>query len=180
MNLQTAFSIDRPRVPVIAEMIYRSQRLFCVIAALAGLTACETTTGGVNVETALKAQLESVKAERPGNYFIGRRYYKIDYKFWGYVRKPGQPWSEAKMVMLNEQKHLAPDREEGTLGADNGYEYNLLGRFSGDTVYEPASNGFYPEFVLTGYQLRATNPPGIFSPPSPALDPVRRVIATPF
>ena len=29
---------------------------------------------------------------------------------------------------------------------------------SGETVYEPASNGFYPEFVLKKYELISTNP----------------------
>ncbi len=76
------------------------------------------------------------------------RYYKVDYKFWGYVRRPGQSWTTAKMVMLNENQKLAPDRELGKLGSDNNYDAQLFGSFSGDTVYEPASNGFYPEFVL--------------------------------
>ena len=35
----------------------------------------------------------SIQAEPPGDYFIGRRYYKPDYNFWGYVRRPGQPWT---------------------------------------------------------------------------------------
>jgi hypothetical protein len=127
-----------------------------------------------------EAMVAQIRAEKPGNYFIARRYYKVDYKFWGYIRKPGQPWTEAKLVMLNENKKLAPDREGGTLGSDNGYEYKFLGYFSGDTVYEPASNGFYPEFVLTGYELRSANPGPIFAPGSPALDPTRRVIVTPY
>ncbi len=154
------------------------------LLALAGLaasflfTACETLPSS-NV-AARAAMLESIRTEPPGNYYIGRRYYKVDYKFWGYIRKPGEPWSSAKMVMLNEQKHLAPDRETGTLGADNGYEYKLTGSFSGDSVYEPASNGIYPEFVLTGYELRSSNPAPIFQRPSEALDPARRVIATPY
>jgi len=104
----------------------------------------------------------------------------VDYKFWGYIRKPGQPWTEAKMVMLNENKRLAPDREGGTLGVDNGYEYKLLGSFSGDRIYEPASNEFYPEFVLTGYELRNATPAPIFNPLTPALDPARRVIVSPY
>ena len=124
--------------------------------------------------------LAEIKAEAPGNYYVGRRYYKVDYKFWGYIRKPGQPWSEAKLVMLNENKRLAPDREGGTLGTDNGYEYKLFGSFSGDTVYEPSSNGFYPEFTLTGYEVRNTNPAPIFNPLAPALDPARNVIITPY
>ena len=30
-------------------------------------------------------------------------------------------------------------------------------------MYEPASNGFYPEFILRDYQLVSTNPPPIFA-----------------
>ncbi|PYJ70752.1 MAG: hypothetical protein DME75_08720, partial [Verrucomicrobia bacterium] len=41
-------------------------------------------------------------------------------------------------------------------------EYKLYGYFSGDKVYEPASNTIYPEFVLKGYELISTNPPAIF------------------
>lgn len=123
--------------------------------------------------------MESIKAEEPGNYYIGRRYFKNDYKFWGYVRRPGQPWSSAQLVMLNEHRKLAPDREIGKIGFDNGYEYKLYGDFSGDTVYEPASNGFYPEFVLRDFELRSVSPPQIFGTPG-ALDPSRRIIARPM
>jgi hypothetical protein len=105
---------------------------------------------------------QRIAAEPPGNYFIGRRYYKPDYKFWGYVRRPGQPWSTAQLVMLNEKQKLAPDRERLDFGSDNNYEYKLYGYFSGDKVYEPASNSVYPEFVLQGYELISTNPPPIF------------------
>lgn len=101
-------------------------------------------------------------AEPPGNYYIGRRYYKPVYKFWGYVRRPGQPWSTAQLVMMNEHQKLAPDRAANTIGSDNNYEYRLYGSFSPDKVYEPASNGFYPEFLLRDIQLISTNPPPIF------------------
>ena len=55
--------------------------------------------------------------------------------------------------MLNEKQKLAPDREANQLGADDNCEYRLYGNFTGDTVYEPASNHVYPEFLLTGYEL---------------------------
>ena len=125
---------------------------FLAVAALAAtfvFSGCVTLSESQAI-AARAAMTAEIQAEAPGNYYIGRRYYKIDYKFWGYIRKPGQPWTTAKMVMLNENQRLAPDRESGTLGTDNGYEYKLYGSFSGETVYEPASNGFYPEFVLTG------------------------------
>jgi hypothetical protein len=66
------------------------------------------------------------------------------------------------MVMLNEKQKLAPDRERLSFGSDNNYEYKLYGYFSGDKVYEPASNRVYPEFVLKSYELISTTPPPIF------------------
>lgn len=149
-------------------------------AAAAGLTGCASLELQRAADARRAAMQAEIRAEKPGSYFIARRYYKIDYKFWGYIRKPGQPWKEARMVMLNENRKLAPDREGGTLGMDNGYEYQFSGYFSGDTVYEPASNGFYPEFVLTGYELRDTNPAPIFPVNSPAFDPAKRYIVTPY
>jgi hypothetical protein len=121
---------------------------------------CETVPEGIQA-----AKIEAAKkiaAEPAGNYFIGRRYFKPDFKFWGYVRRPQQPWSTAVLVMLNEKQKLAPDRAELRFGADNNYEYKLYGNFSGDRVYEPASNTIYPEFVLKNYELISTNPPPIF------------------
>lgn len=161
-------------------MKFRIKGTLWTLMAVVGLTGCATLGGRIDVTRARETQAEIIRNEPPGNYYIGRRYYKVDYKFWGYVRRPGQPWSTAKMVMFNEQKRLAPDREAGTLGADNGYEYKLFGALSGDTVYEPASDGFYPEFVLRGYEVRSTDPDPIFSAPTEALDPARRVILTPF
>src|SRR2546422_1117347 len=121
---------------------------------------CETMPQGIQQARIEMAQ--HIAAEPTGDYFIGRRYYKPDYKFWGYIRRPGQPWSTAELVMLNEKEKLAPDRERLEFGSDNNYEYKLFGYFSGDKVYEPASNGIYPEFVLKGYELISTTPPLIF------------------
>ncbi len=122
--------------------------------------SCETTPKGIQQARIEMAQ--KIAAEQPGDYYIGRRYFKPVFKFWGYVRRPGQPWSSAQMVMLNEKQKLAPDRERLSFGSDNNYEYKLYGDFSGDKVYEPASNTVYPEFVLKNYELISTNPPPIF------------------
>jgi len=105
---------------------------------------------------------QRIAAEPAGDYYIGRRYFKPDFKFWGYVRRPNQPWSTARLVMLNEKQKLAPDRAALKFGSDNNYEYKLSGEFSGETVYEPASNRMYPEFVLKNYEAISTNPPPIF------------------
>jgi len=124
------------------------------------LSGCETMPQGIQQARVEMAQ--HIAAEPAGDYFIGRRYYKPDFKFWGYIRRPGQPWSTAQLVMLNEKEKLAPDRERLEFGSDNNYEYKFYGSFSGQTVYEPASNGFYPEFVLKRYELISSNPPPIF------------------
>ena len=124
------------------------------------LSGCETIPEGI--QQAKIDMKKRIAAEPPGDYYIGRRYFKPDYKFWGYVRRPGQPWSTAVLVMMNEKQKLAPDREQLHFGLDNNYEYKLTGYFSGEKVYEPASNGVYPEFVVKSFELLSTNPPPIF------------------
>lgn len=145
-------------------------------AALLPLGGCETTGTTAGVSPSVAA---TIAQEAPGNYYVGRRYYKKDYKMWGWVRKPGQPWKSAQLVMMNEDTKLAPDREGGTLGVDNNYEYRLEGRFPGGQVYEPASNRFYPEFVLTGYSVISTAAPNIFKDRR-ALDPKVRLLTPPL
>jgi len=66
------------------------------------------------------------------------------------------------LVVLNENRKLAPDREQLNIGSDNNYEYKLHGYFSGDKVYELVSNRFLAEFVLQSYELISTNPTPIF------------------
>ena len=135
-------------------------RFFLSGALILFLAACDTIPQGI--QQARVNMANQIAAEPAGDYFIGRRYFKPDFKFWGYVRRPGQPWSTSVLVMLNEKQKLAPDREQLHFGIDNNYEYKLYGYFSGDRVYEPASNTIYPEFVLKNYELISTNPPPIF------------------
>ncbi len=126
-----------------------------------------------------RAEVEQrVRAEEPGPWFIGRRYFKENYKFWGYLKRPREPWVNAELVMLNEQIALAPDRESSRLGSDDGAEYRLYGDFTGELIYEPASNGFYPEFKLFRFELIDRNPPSIFLNGQPN-DPKSSVIQRP-
>ncbi len=140
--------------------VFRSLAAIEILLAAAFLAGCETIPEGIQQARIEMAQ--RIQTEAPGDYFIGRRYFKPDFKFWGYVRRPGQPWSTAQLVMLNEKQKLAPDREQLSFGSDNNYEYKLYGYFTGDNVYEPASNSVYPEFFLKGYELISINPPPIF------------------
>ncbi len=156
-------------------------RLFKLLAlstALAMQAGCQTPQWR-DAQAGRPAMIAAIAAEPEGDYFIGRRFFKTEYKFWGFVRRPRQSWSEAKLVMLNEQSKLAPDRETNTIGSDNGFEYRLYGKLSGDTVYEPASNGFYPEFVLRNYELSSRAPGAIFRS-SNCLNPEVRIIPNPY
>jgi len=147
-----------------------------VLASL-WVAGCETTQDESTRSRSVTNQ--AIAAEAPGNYFVGRRFYRRNYFFWGYVRKPREPWSTAKLVMLNEQKTLAPDRQASAIGSDNNFEYRMEGYFSGQTVYEPASNSFYPEFVLTNYKIISERPAGIFRDAN-AMSPDRLYIDRPL
>ncbi|MFM8365270.1 MAG: hypothetical protein ACKOAS_08995 [Verrucomicrobiota bacterium] len=154
----------------------KTRSFFSILALVAFLlTSCETVDREGPARAAMAA---AIRAETPGDYFIGRRMFKKDYKMWGWVREPGQPWKTAKLVMMNEQGTLAPDREAGKLGTDNNFEYRLRGRFTGETVYEPASDRFYPEFQLAGHELISQTPPSIYIVKRQE-DPEVRIIAAP-
>ena len=143
------------------KRVFRFLFAFEILLGLFLFTGCASTPSGIQQARTDSAQ--RIASEPPGDYYIGRRYFKGSvYKFWGYVRKPGQPWKTAQLVVFNEKEKLSPDREKLAFGSDNNYEYRLWGTFSGETVYEPASNGFYPEFILRDYQLVSSNPPPIF------------------
>ncbi len=149
-----------------------------LIVYLILLGACQTLPN--RMEQARLELAQGIQAEVPGDYFIGRRYFKKEFHFWGYVRRPGQPWKTAQLVVLNEKRRLAPDREELRIGSDNNYEYKLRGYFSGDKVYELVSNRFLPEFVLQDYELRSTNPPPIFESQIPGREENRLKIERPL
>jgi len=153
----------------------------CLLLAGAALftTSCTTTGGGSSSSGRLPAaalnhpQVQERNAriaqEAPGNYFIGRRWWTDGTRFWGYLRKPGEPWSESRLVIMNESLQKQPDRvpEEGVErvhGYDHNYEYKVWGSFTGNTVYDPNSNFRIPEFRLSRYELVSSNPGFLFWP----------------
>jgi hypothetical protein len=154
------------------------------LPATAGLlslawTSCATGPTTKELAAARAAMEKALPLEPEGDYFVGRRVYKLDYKMWGYVRRPRQSWAEARLVMFNEDKVLAPDRARNAIGSDNGLEYKLKGRFSGELVYEPASNATYPEFVLEGADELPGTPGPIFRDRG-ALNPKKRYYPDPY
>jgi len=144
--------------------------LILVFAAMA-LSQCAQMGGPGNMGGPSIEEREATIASEPtGDFYYGRRYVVEKTRFWGYVRKPRQPWSRAQLVMMREDRKTQPDRlpEDGPqgqrFGFDNNYEYRLRGHFTGREAYDPNSNQFLPEFMLTGYEVVDRNPGWLFTP----------------
>jgi hypothetical protein len=147
-------------------------RLLAGVVGCCALTHCGSTSmgpgnmGGPTVEE----RDARIANEPTGDFYYGRRYFVEKTRFWGYLRKPRQPWSRAKLVIFNEQKMRNPDRlpEDGPVGQryayDNNYEYRIHGYFTGREDYEPNSNQFLQEFMLTGAQVVDLSPGWLFRP----------------
>ncbi|MGA0845094.1 MAG: hypothetical protein ACO3RV_01015 [Luteolibacter sp.] len=122
--------------------------------------------------------------EATGNFYYGRRYHVAKTRFWGYLREPRQSANHAKLVMMREDLKKVPDRlpEDGPPGErhgyDNNYEYRIHGYYTGRMAYDPNSNQFLPEFMLTGYQLLNRRPGWLFSPKD-HYDPLRITLRPP-
>lgn len=141
------------------------------------LSSCGDYTGGstfgppnMGGPATLEERQSQIAQERKGNFYYGRRYYVEKTRFWGYLRKPGQSASSAKLVIFNESKKRNPDRlsEVGPpgqrYGYDQNFEYRIHGYYTGQTVYEVNSNQFLPEFMLTNYEVVDREPGWLFSP----------------
>jgi hypothetical protein len=135
------------------------------LAVACALVGCEATPQDVTIQN------QRIMLESPGDYWIGRRVAVRHTRFWGFLRRPRQPWKTAQLVVFNEGEKLAPDRlpESPPLGQrgfqfDNNYEYRIRGFFSGRKVYDPNSDKILPEFVLKDYELLNSNPGFLFHP----------------
>jgi len=157
-------------------------RLALVLVAAIGLSSCTTTSSSSAVGSragqlspttlnnpAVKTRNAQIALEAPGDYYIGRRWWTEGTRFWGYLRRPQQPWSEAQLVIMNEYVMRQPDRipEVGAAqshGYDQNYEYRIWGTFTGKKMYDPNSNFEIPEFQLTKYEVINQNPGFLFYP----------------
>lgn len=135
------------------------------------LSQCAQIGGSGNMGGPTVEEREALIAGEPtGDFYIGRRYHVEKTRFWGYVRKPRQSWSRAQLVIMREDRKTQPDRlpEDGPPGQrfsfDNNTEYRLRGQFTGREAYDPNSNQFLPEFMLTGYEVVNRDPGWLFTP----------------
>ena len=154
-------------------------RLLCLSLLALALSSCSDTgygsrsnqfhPGNLGVSPSPSERKLQISSEERGNFYYGRRYYVQKTRFWGYLRKPGQAANKGQLVIFNETKKRNPDRlpEAGAskvYGYDQNYEYKIYGRYTGRTLYEPNSNQFLPEFLLSDYKLVSKYPSWLFSP----------------
>jgi hypothetical protein len=155
--------------------LFRTLFASALLATL--LSSCAGTGGGgTQRTTAAQAQMIAernarIAAEPRGDHYIARRFYIERTHLWGYVRRPGETWDKAKLVVMNERVARSPDRlpesPSGTglaHGYDHNREYHLWGRYTGRRVYDPNSNLVLPEFELQR-ALEVSDAPGwLFHP----------------
>jgi hypothetical protein len=152
------------------------RQLLLLPAALPLLHSCGTPGGGMG-ETAdngpqVQMRNAAIRAEPRGDWFIGRRYYTHKVRYWGYLRRPGQLWEEAKLVVMDENRGISqPDRlqeipggGENAHGYDHNYEYRIWGNFTGRICYDPNSDRELPLFAARKFELISKSPGFLWSP----------------
>lgn len=152
----------------------------CVTLVLCSCETVPTTTfGEPNMGGPTREQRKvSIASEETGDFYIGRRYHVNRTWWWGYLRRPREPWSRARLVVFNQGVRRSPDNlpQTGPAGEryayDHNYEYRIWGDFTGEEVYEPNSNQFLPEFRLREYELLTRDGGWLFYP-SDHYDPYR-------
>ena len=147
-----------------------AHRFSCLLlTALAGcsalLSSCESTGSGV---------------------YTGRRWFvhsgESQCRFWGYLKKPGQDWHSARLVILDENKGISPpDRPANPAGPprngdDHNTEYEVKGGFTGRTAYDPNSDLELPLFAARSFRVINPSPgplPGVGYPTQNTVVPGR-------
>ncbi len=137
------------------------------------LTQCGSISHEEEV-SAIRERNQAIASEPRGKFFYGRRYHIPFVRFWGYLREPGQPWSQAKLVVMDESVKKTPDRLRETRSADKkegvdhgfdaNYDYRLYGYYTGKRAYEPNTDMVLPVFRLTGYEVLNREPGWLFTP----------------
>ena len=138
-----------------------------LFAVLCLLTSCADPM----VEQKMAERRLEIMNEPHGDWFIARRYFIDRTHLWGYLRRPGQSWDDSRLVVLNEKQMAAPDRlpemptgSGPAHGFDHNYEYKMWGHFTGQKVYDPNSDLFLPEFMLSRYEVVSEHGGWLFHP----------------
>jgi len=146
--------------------------ILLLISVLPLLPSCNSTGGSEGGGPGLEARNAAILAEPRGDWFIGRRYFTNKVRYWGYLRRPGHLWEQAKLVVIDEPRGIRqPDRlPESPAGGgnahgfDHNYEYRIWGDFTGNTIYDPNSDRELPGFAARRFELITKEPGYLFSP----------------
>ena len=109
---------------------------------------CSTVSSPKNSYTVTAAELNA----NPPDYWLGQRVYYTNLQVWGWVKRPEESWNNARLVLLKEDKCLAPHRNLGNRTADQNVRYRLYGRYWDRKGYEPVMNKLLDVFVLERYE----------------------------
>jgi hypothetical protein len=142
--------------------------LLCLLSLF--MTGCETGSSPASGPQA-EARRRQIAMEPRGDYYIGRRFHIPHTHFWGYLRSPGQDWSTARLVIMQERFMKIPYRlpeqpNDGgyAYGDDHNTEYRIFGGYSGRRVFDPNSNMILPEFELRRWEVLNDSPGWLFRP----------------
>ena len=145
----------------------KPRKFLVLLAGMLCLSQCNTLKSDCQ---ALQEREAAIAAEQPGDYYIGRRYYIPYTRLWGYLRRPGESWRTAKLVMMDEHTIHQPDRgpepplKHAVFGTDDNVEYAITGKFTGKQAYEPSTNLVLPLFRATSYRVLNRKPGFLFKP----------------
>ena len=148
-------------------MTHTSWKVFTLLAGVLCLCQCHSLQSDCQ---ALQEREAAIAREQPGDYFIGRRYYIPYTRMWGYLRRPGESWRTARLVMMDEHTIHQPDRgpdpplKNAVFGSDDNVEYAITGKFTGKKAYEPSTNQVLPLFAATSYRVLNRKPGFLFKP----------------
>jgi hypothetical protein len=132
-------------------MISRIALILLAAAALAGCASTEMPPPSSDPGPRL-----SSLGSQP--YWIGHRVYRENAMAWGWVKRAGDPWSKAQLVVIREEKAAAPHRSLGSLAADDSHEYRLYGSIWGRKAYDPVLNRYLEVLDLERYEPLGRQP----------------------
>lgn len=90
-----------------------------------------------------------------GEFWIGQRVVTERHAGWGWLKRDGDSWRNAKWIMLEEKPGSikAPQRFYPRPEDDNNMQYRLYGDFASYKGYEPNIDAVVDVFALKGFEV---------------------------
>ena len=87
------------------------------------------------------------------SYWIGQRTLVEDYCGWGWIRKEGEGWSQARWIAIEYDSKVCPVPHAflPRPGDDKDYLYKLYGDFAPYRAYEPQADVWVDVFLIKGF-----------------------------